>query len=269
MESFYDYGYTNRETLRIRRFYDYFGYVEGCPLVEEIADSQYRLITCKENFDFYREHDIEEPFLCICKTFSNDNERYLEVLKHLVDSKANSLFNDKYHIVDKLLLNHYTLSEISKHIQIPVSELLKFNYREDKYKPYLELARRRRVKTCMDDAVTFLKRRHYFKGNAELYLLQLVLGKADLPRPITYQTWMIAKDILEEICETFDQLHWENQCKMIFKICSNGKNQLTSFYKKEGEELVERQNRSRSQLPMITIQSRGRQKNARLPRIYT
>ncbi len=269
MESFYDYGYSNRGALRMERFHQYFGYIEGCPMIEEIADGQYRLITCKENIDFYQEKDIEESFLCICKAFSNDNERYLEVLKHLVDSKANSSFNDKYHIVDKLLLNHYTLSDISKHIQIPVSELLKFNYREDKYKPYLELARRRRVRTCMEDAVTFFKRRHYFKGNAELYLLQLVLGKADLPRPITYQTWLIAKDILEEISEIFDQLHWENQCKMIFEICSHGENQLTSSYKKAGQELIERQNRRRSQMPMITIQSRSRQKNARLPRIYT
>ncbi|MFD2922449.1 hypothetical protein [Halobacillus naozhouensis] len=269
VESFYDYGYTNQGAMRIERFYHYFGYVEGCPMIEEIADGQYRLITCKENIDFYREHTIEEPILCMLKTFSNDSERYLEVLKHLIDGKANSSFNDKYQIVDKLLLNHYTLSAISKYIQIPVSELLKFNYREDKYQPYLELARRRRVRTCMEDTVKFLKRRYYFKGKSELYLLQLVLGKGELPRPITYQTWLIAKEILEEISEMFDQLHWENQCRMIFEICSKGRNDLIPFHKKEAQELLESQNRRRNRMPMITIQSRGQQKNARPPHIYT
>ncbi|UOR11552.1 hypothetical protein [Halobacillus amylolyticus] len=258
--------------MRLHRFYDYFGFMEGDPIIEEIGIGEYRLITCKENLELYRTHYKNESFICALKSFSNDTERYLEVFKHLIDGKANSSFNDKYYIMDKLRLSHLTLITISNQINIPVSELLKFNYREDKYKPYLDLARKKRARTSMEDAVMFMRKNHFLKGKTELYILQLILGDSELPKPFTHQTWLLTKKVLEEINHLFDQLNWVNQCKIIDEICIEGVSVALEAFEARSKELVEKQERINDSFPMITIKSRKQtpsQNNARSPRIYT
>ncbi|UOQ94513.1 hypothetical protein MUO14_06045 [Halobacillus shinanisalinarum] len=258
--------------MRLHRFYDYFGFMEGDPIIEEIGIGEYRLITCKENLELYKTHYKNESFICVLKTFSDDTERYLELFKYLVDGKANSSFNDKYYIMDKLRLSPLSLISISKQINIPVSELLKYNYREDKYKPYLDLARKRRFRTCMEDAVMFMKKNHYFKGKTELYILQLILGHGELPKTFTHQTWLLIKNVLEEINQSFDQLNWENQCKVVDEICLGGMSVAIETFEARSQELVEKQERINDNFPMITIKSRKQtpqQNNAHSPRIHT
>lgn len=70
-----------------RYFYKSFGYLEGKPVVEEINDGEYRLITIHENYKFFKDHYPEVPFDCIQKEFNNYTERYLELLNTYSSAK--------------------------------------------------------------------------------------------------------------------------------------------------------------------------------------
>ena len=85
-----------------RYFYKSFGYLEGKPVVEEIH----------ENYKFFKDHYPEVPFDCIQKEFNNYTERYLELLKHLLLSKARSSTGYKYSAIN-FLFTYMTMEEIA------------------------------------------------------------------------------------------------------------------------------------------------------------
>ena len=95
-----------------RYFYKSFGYLEGKPVVEEINDGEYRLITIHENYKFFKDHYPEVPFDCIQKEFNNYTDRYLELLKHLLLSKARSSTGYKYSAIN-FLFTYMTMEEIA------------------------------------------------------------------------------------------------------------------------------------------------------------
>jgi hypothetical protein len=222
---------------RIERYYDYYGYLEGLPVIEQITKDTYRLITIQENFVYYKNFP-ETKFNAALKTFACDTDRYLELLKQLFDGKAMSYFNDKHLIIQKLLLS-LSEREISKKINIPVSEIRRFIFKKDQYKIYLEKSFELGVRTTMQSAVNFLRKSTFIKEESQVYILHFVLYGQDGLFRLTNHKWDILKTILEGIYEKFDVLTAKNQKRLIYEIVRDGWTVLIDYFNKRCDDLRE------------------------------
>ncbi|WP_085522679.1 winged helix-turn-helix domain-containing protein [Tuberibacillus sp. Marseille-P3662] len=207
---------------KLKRFYEYYKHLEGYPVIEKIRGNTYRLITYYENYLFYKANYPNTFFECQLKSFNNDIERYLEVLKQLFDGKATSSFADRYDIIQRLTLRGLTANDISKRINVPRPNINQHIYSNDKYKHYRERALVMRVKTTMDAVVSYLKKVNHIKETAETYLLDIVLNGNHYIGFSGSKWRTIVKPILIGISERFKLLNSEKQCQIIKEICRDG-----------------------------------------------
>lgn len=128
-DSFFETEYSKVGKVRLKRYFAYFKHIEGIPVIEETADNTYRLITLHENYEFFKTYYRDYTFTAHLKSFSSDTERYLELLKHLFDGNATSKFNDKHTIIQFLLIS-LSDNEISKRVNIPISEIRKHIFKD-------------------------------------------------------------------------------------------------------------------------------------------
>jgi hypothetical protein len=237
VDIFFKTAYSKAGKDRLRRYFNYYGYLEGTPVIERSADDTYRLITLPENYEFYLLNASEAKFKVNLKTFPSDIERYLEVLKQLFDGKSSSTFNDKYIILQNLL-STLTDKEISKNTKISISEIRKFIFPEDKYKIYLESSLKHGVRTTMAAVVSYLKKSPYIMEITNTYILNFVLfGKADLVRLSNYK-WDIVRTILEGIKWNYSNLNVEQQILIFNEILTDGWTVLIDYFNSRCDELI-------------------------------
>jgi hypothetical protein len=235
-EHLYKPSYSQTGKDRLERFYDYYQYLEGTPIVEQVSEHKYRLITFYVNYEIYNLK--QASFLAQLQTFSNDTERFLEVLKQLFDGKANSSFNDRY-IILKKLLTFLTLEKISGKINIPIKELKPFTFCDDRFKPYLEKSIEFGVRTTMEDVVRFLRRPSCIKDKTEAFLLNFVLYGSEDSYRLTGEKWKIVRTIIDAISNKFAHLHATNQCLLLSEIIKDGWTTLIDHFEKRCEQLLE------------------------------
>jgi hypothetical protein len=236
VDIFFETTYSQAGKERLRRYFEYYGYLEGIPVIERRNNDTYRLITLPENYEFYKLNASKVQFKAKLKTFQSDDERYLEVLKQLFDGKSNSNFNDKYIILQNLLFT-LTDKEISEKIKLPISRIREFIFTDDKYKIYLEKSLKHGVRTNMEAVVSYLKKSPYIKEKTSIYILNFVIfGQDDLVRMSKYK-WDIARTILEGVKWNYKNLTVAQQILIFNDIIKDGWTVLIDYFNTRCAEL--------------------------------
>ncbi|WP_174614716.1 hypothetical protein [Virgibacillus ihumii] len=221
---------------RLTHHYKYFGYIEGKPVIERIEGGQYRLITHYENFRFYRDCYPDDQFECQLKEFSDDTERYLEILRQLFHGKARSSGCDKYIIIN-FLKGSLTINELAAKTSTKPSEIKKHLYTDDKYKSYLEYAMKIRKRSTMEGVVQYIKKYNVFHDEAEQRLLEGIIGlfpKLDLSK----NDWDKITFILGNNKLAFSLLSPDNQILLLQEIKLSNMNILSDYFRKRCNQLI-------------------------------
>ena len=234
VEIFYRTSFSKPGLNRIKRFYKYFDYIEGIPVVEKIGERKYRLISHCENIDCFDSRNICIP--SIIKNFNNDEERYLEVLKFLIDGKSNSRFKEKYHIVNTLILT-ISLDDISEKIDIPIKELKEYLFKEDQYQYYLITSLEAGSYSQMSKVVGFLRKNTWVNPQASLLLLNLTLKDTNGLFKLTDNRWMIVRLILEGIQVNYINLTATQQLEILKEIIMDGWTILIDHFNRRCDQI--------------------------------
>ncbi|WP_433745204.1 hypothetical protein [Falsibacillus pallidus] len=233
-EIFYHPYFSKPGLHRIRRFYKYFQYVEGISIVEEIDYKKFRLITHCENVECFNSENSN--LYVINKKFQNDEDRYLEVLKFLVDGKSNSSFKDKYYVLNRLILT-IPLEEVSERVEIPIKELKPYVFKENDYKEYLETALISGNYTKMNKLVSFLQKNKWICNSSRLLLINLILKDTEGLPKLTDSRWIIVKFTLEGIQTKFTELTSLQQKEILKEIIRDGWTVLIDYFSQRCDEV--------------------------------
>ncbi|TRZ40249.1 hypothetical protein CEQ21_04740 [Niallia circulans] len=224
---------------RLLKYYSFFHCLEGKPVIELIGDNNFRLITYHENYEFYSKYKPNIPFDCIVKIFNTNADRYLELLKQLFHGKARSSFNNKYIIIDILLLS-LSPKEIATKIGVTITEIQKYIF-ADKYKEYLEFAMKINKRTIMEDVIKYFNSKNIFKETTKKYLLELVISQNSALQ-LTRNKWIIIKWVLERISNKFILLQANDQIEILIEIYPSGMNVLNNHFSLRCDQFLMRDN---------------------------
>lgn len=221
---------------RLENYFSCFNCLEGKPIIEEIGEKEYRLITYYENFKFLKKNNPKHPIECCLKTFNNDIERYITLLKQLEHGKARYANKDKYRIINILLLS-ISAEEIALRSMMNLSRVKEFIYDDDKYKPLLELSMDIQKHSLMKDMVKYLKNNTSLKEPTENHLISLVINN-DSSNKFSLNDWKFMKWVLRKISRKYCLLSANDQISILNEINNKPLNILSKHFNKRCDELL-------------------------------
>lgn len=217
---------------RLSKYYDSFHQLEGVPIIEKTNNEAFRLITYYENYQFYNDFKTNVLFECDLRTFMNDEERYLTLLKQLFHGKARSAKKDKHYVINRLN-NTLPVERIASSLDIKVTEVTEFIFENDKYKRYLEQGIEDNRGSITKEIANYLKNYSIFKEETEDYILYL--GKR-----LTRSYWNCIKFILLSISPRFSWLSPDEQIALLKEMKDPGMDILSNYFRNRCEELLNR-----------------------------
>lgn len=215
---------------RLPRYYHSFWRLEGIPIVEEIGNERYRLITYYENYVFYNIHKPNEVFACDIKEFGKDEDRYLEILRTLFHGKARRKKKDKYHIINLLYMT-LPVEEMAAQSDIDAKLINEFIYENDKYKRFREYAMESGKLSLVENIVKYLRKYDIFKEITEDYLLSL-------DTTLTWNYWEMITFVLEGISTKFVLLAADDQIRLLNEIEKASMKILTNYFSQRCDEIL-------------------------------